>query len=454
MPYTLGLQADVVAAFVAELGLDTLALLTHDVGDTVGGELLARRPEGRWAGRGHPPGGHQRQHLHRTGPPDQRPAVPPQPARREAAARGPHRRRLADPQPARRPSAPTPSLAPDGLGGTTLLGHGGADLRDDGHRSCPASSATSRSAGRPGALHRRHRADPSPLHIVWGRTTRSPSPPWSTRCSRPGPTPRSSASTGSGTTPWSKRRRPALVPLAPEPGRLSGPGLRAGRPLDPTPASGAGPLHGLVSSSSKASRSAVPEADSTRWASNMVRGASADKSPGRHFGVKSSCVSAGNADVAPLSGEQPPGAAHALFRPLAADLTRPPPLGVPTPPPWPAGRIVVQPLATRMRTSPRAINNHRPSESAAALVMTARSPPPCAGRPRRPRRPVLDQDHPEFANRRRVSPAVQGPIAWLEDMEGNLARAGTGPRKGGTYRGVRGWGVRTRSLSPHCHPRR
>ena len=46
--YTLALQADLVAAYVADLGVDRLALLTHDVGDTVGGELLARRQEGTW----------------------------------------------------------------------------------------------------------------------------------------------------------------------------------------------------------------------------------------------------------------------------------------------------------------------------------------------------------------------------------------------------------------------
>jgi pimeloyl-ACP methyl ester carboxylesterase len=48
-PYTLALQADVVTAFVGELGLNRLSLLTHDVGDTVGGELLARRADGSWA---------------------------------------------------------------------------------------------------------------------------------------------------------------------------------------------------------------------------------------------------------------------------------------------------------------------------------------------------------------------------------------------------------------------
>jgi pimeloyl-ACP methyl ester carboxylesterase len=47
--YTMALQADVAAAFVAALGVDRLALLTHDMGDTVGGELLARRAEGAWA---------------------------------------------------------------------------------------------------------------------------------------------------------------------------------------------------------------------------------------------------------------------------------------------------------------------------------------------------------------------------------------------------------------------
>jgi pimeloyl-ACP methyl ester carboxylesterase len=46
--YTMALQADIAAAFVADLGLDRLALMSHDMGDTVGGELLARRTEGTW----------------------------------------------------------------------------------------------------------------------------------------------------------------------------------------------------------------------------------------------------------------------------------------------------------------------------------------------------------------------------------------------------------------------
>jgi pimeloyl-ACP methyl ester carboxylesterase len=47
-PYTIALQADVAEAVVASLGIERLALMTHDVGDTVGGELLARSLEGGW----------------------------------------------------------------------------------------------------------------------------------------------------------------------------------------------------------------------------------------------------------------------------------------------------------------------------------------------------------------------------------------------------------------------
>jgi pimeloyl-ACP methyl ester carboxylesterase len=46
--YSMALQADVAAAYVSERGIGRLALLTHDMGDTVGGELLARRAEGTW----------------------------------------------------------------------------------------------------------------------------------------------------------------------------------------------------------------------------------------------------------------------------------------------------------------------------------------------------------------------------------------------------------------------
>jgi pimeloyl-ACP methyl ester carboxylesterase len=48
LAYTVDLQADVVMALTERLGLEHLSLLTHDFGDTVGGELLARHDEGRW----------------------------------------------------------------------------------------------------------------------------------------------------------------------------------------------------------------------------------------------------------------------------------------------------------------------------------------------------------------------------------------------------------------------
>ena len=46
--YTMAMQADVVESFLAELGVTSFALLSHDMGDTVGGELLARQAEGTW----------------------------------------------------------------------------------------------------------------------------------------------------------------------------------------------------------------------------------------------------------------------------------------------------------------------------------------------------------------------------------------------------------------------
>lgn len=46
--YSLFDQADVVAAVASQAGLDEVDLLTHDMGDSVGGELLARSLEGAW----------------------------------------------------------------------------------------------------------------------------------------------------------------------------------------------------------------------------------------------------------------------------------------------------------------------------------------------------------------------------------------------------------------------
>jgi pimeloyl-ACP methyl ester carboxylesterase len=48
VPYTIALQADIVQALAVHLELTNIALLTHDMGDTVGGELLAREMQGDW----------------------------------------------------------------------------------------------------------------------------------------------------------------------------------------------------------------------------------------------------------------------------------------------------------------------------------------------------------------------------------------------------------------------
>ena len=47
-PYRLVDQADLAQALVSELGIERLGLLSHDIGDSVGGELLARQQEGSW----------------------------------------------------------------------------------------------------------------------------------------------------------------------------------------------------------------------------------------------------------------------------------------------------------------------------------------------------------------------------------------------------------------------
>src|SRR5436190_13792270 len=46
--YPISMQADLVAAFLGEIDLTRFALLTHDMDDTIGGELLARVMEGTW----------------------------------------------------------------------------------------------------------------------------------------------------------------------------------------------------------------------------------------------------------------------------------------------------------------------------------------------------------------------------------------------------------------------
>jgi pimeloyl-ACP methyl ester carboxylesterase len=46
--YLISQQADIAMALVSELRFGSVGMLTHDMGDTVGGELLARSLEGTW----------------------------------------------------------------------------------------------------------------------------------------------------------------------------------------------------------------------------------------------------------------------------------------------------------------------------------------------------------------------------------------------------------------------
>jgi len=48
LAYTMAVQADLAAELVASVGVDTLSIVSHDMGDTVAGELLARQLEGAW----------------------------------------------------------------------------------------------------------------------------------------------------------------------------------------------------------------------------------------------------------------------------------------------------------------------------------------------------------------------------------------------------------------------
>ena len=158
--YTMALQADVAAAFVAELAHRPPRLLTHDMGDTVGGELLARRAEGAWpvevAHRVVTNGSIYIEQAHLTdgqqlllGLPDE--LLP------EGA---PDRRRLDRREPARHVQRPHARRAP-GL----ARGPGAAGRRADRARRRPPAAAPPHplhrgAAGQRAALHRRDRDRP------------------------------------------------------------------------------------------------------------------------------------------------------------------------------------------------------------------------------------------------------------------------------------------------------
>ena len=166
--YTLALQADLAAAFVAELGLTRLALLTHDVGDTVGGELLARRAEGTWdvevTRRVITNGSIYIEQAHLTNGQQLLLSLPDEKLAPDAPINAASlRRSLIDTY------SPAASVPPEGSDDDLLGATVEQIMHDDGHlvltRLIRYIEERRQNERRfTGAIE----ADPSPLHIVWG----------------------------------------------------------------------------------------------------------------------------------------------------------------------------------------------------------------------------------------------------------------------------------------------
>ena len=217
-PYTMALQADMAAAFVADAGRrPRLALLTHDMGDTVGGELLARRAEGTWpvevTRRVVTNGSIYIEQAHLTngqqlllGLPDAE--LPPE---------HPDRRRLAHPS-LRETFSPATPPVPAGLARGPVAGR-------RRRRSCtttatPAAAAHPLhrgAAGQRAPLHRRHRDATRRRCTSSGAwTTPSPSPSMvDTLAGGPTRRHRRCGSTVSATTRWSRPRGRFLEAVLP-----------------------------------------------------------------------------------------------------------------------------------------------------------------------------------------------------------------------------------------------
>jgi len=166
--YTLALQADVAAAFVDQLGLDRLALLTHDMGDTVGGELLARRAGGTWPvevtrrvlangsiyiGQAHLSDGQ----LLLLGLPDEV-LAPGAPIDAASVARS-----------LRETFSPRTPTVPDGWPEDPVPAAAAQVVHDDGHLLLPRliryiEERRANERRFTGAIE----TDPAPLHVVWG----------------------------------------------------------------------------------------------------------------------------------------------------------------------------------------------------------------------------------------------------------------------------------------------
>ena len=87
--YNFAIQADIAVAFLDAVGVNHLSLLTHDIGDTVGGELLARKSRGQLGRRDCRADTHQWEHLFRAHPIQCRAALPPRAPRSTATVDAP-----------------------------------------------------------------------------------------------------------------------------------------------------------------------------------------------------------------------------------------------------------------------------------------------------------------------------------------------------------------------------
>jgi pimeloyl-ACP methyl ester carboxylesterase len=166
--YSMALQADMAAAFVAALGIDRLALLTHDMGDTVGGELLARRADRTWGvevtRRVVTNGSIYIEQAHLTngqqlllGLPDE--VLPPGVPIDAASIT----------QSLRETFSPLTPAVPDGWPEDPVPAAAAQVVRDDGHLLLPRliryiEERRANERRFTGAIE----TDPSPLHIVWG----------------------------------------------------------------------------------------------------------------------------------------------------------------------------------------------------------------------------------------------------------------------------------------------
>jgi pimeloyl-ACP methyl ester carboxylesterase len=168
LPYTLALQADVVMSFLAELGLTRLSLMTHDVGDTVGGELLARRAAGTWAfevvRRVITNGSIYIEQAHLTDGQQFLLSLPDEKLPADAPITAATLTRSL-----RETFSPAAVLPPDGSPDDLLPATVEQIMRDGGHLVLPRliryiEERRRNQARFTGAIE----SDPSPLHIVWG----------------------------------------------------------------------------------------------------------------------------------------------------------------------------------------------------------------------------------------------------------------------------------------------